>query len=89
MPGKHKPKKPLPSIDEAIPSSEIIKTLVKHGLTHPGKRYFKAEYKQPSQITALVALLKKTVPDLQTSKVDVSGDVSIEVLHVADHKATK
>jgi hypothetical protein len=63
----------------------LIKRLAKHAFTHPGKRYFNAEYMQPSQVTAAVALLKKTVPDLQSAKIDVSGEVGIQVLRVADH----
>lgn len=84
-----RPKVAKPSIQAAIKSDALIKRLQIHAHTHPNKRNFKSQYMQPSQVQAAVALLKKTVPDLKVVEMDVSGDVSIEVLRVDKHKAAK
>jgi len=41
------------------------------------------------QIKCAVTLLSKTVPSLQAHQIDLSGAVTVEVLHVSSHKDTK
>ena len=88
MPSR-RPKAAKPSTIDQIKPNEIIERLRKHIHNHPNKRNVVANYMEPSQVTAAVALLKKVLPDLAAHKVDLSGDVRIEVLQVADHKTTK
>jgi hypothetical protein len=84
-----RPKKAKPSVKAAIKSSEIIKRLNNHIHNTPNKRYYIANYMDPSQVTAALGLLRKEVPDLAATKIDISGDVKIKVLHVASHKAAE
>ena len=39
------------------------------------------------QISGCIALLKKVHPDLAAQKIDMSGDITVEVLQVANHAA--
>ena len=87
MPAR-RPKKPRPSTVGQIKTNDLVLRLQQHSLTHPNNRKFVSQYMSPSQVTAAVALLRKVIPDLAAHKIDVSGDVRIEVLQVADHKIT-
>jgi hypothetical protein len=82
-------KKPAPWTVEKIRAGLIVNRLEKHIFNHQNKREFIANYMDASQVTAALGLLRKVHPDLAAAKVDISGDVRLEVLLVADHKATK
>lgn len=81
-----KRKKPAPWTVEKIQTTKIINRLEKHILA---KNKDSADHMTQSQVTAALGLIKKVHPDLAATKVDMSGDVTIEVLHVASHKAAK
>jgi hypothetical protein len=74
---------------EKIKAGLIINRLEKHIFNHPGKRTYLADDMTQSQVTAALGLIRKVHPDLAAQKVDLSGNVSIEVLQVAAHKITK
>lgn len=89
MPGNRLPKKPRPSTKGQIKSNELVIRLQHHAFTHPGKRNFKSQYMQPSQVTAAIALLKKTIPDLASHTIETDQPITVEVLQVAKHKTAK
>jgi hypothetical protein len=88
MPARRR-KKPAPWTIEKIRAGLIVNKLEKHIFNHPNKREYVANYMDASQVSAALGLLKKVHPDLAATKVDVSGDVTVEVLKVATHTATK
>lgn len=88
MPSR-RPKKAKPSTLELVDPSTIVKQLKKHISNRPNKRYYQANHMDDSQVRAALGLLRKAMPDLAAHKMDISGDVKIEVLQVADHKAAK
>jgi hypothetical protein len=76
--------KPAPFTVEKIKAGLIVNRLEKHILAQDKDS---PDHMTQSQVTAALGLLKKVHPDLAAAKVDLSGDVKIEVLTVADHKA--
>ena len=75
-------KRPAPFTIEKIKTGPIVKRLIEHILSDQGSM-------TGSQVTAALGLLKKVHPDLAAQKVDLTGNVSIEVLQVAAHKTPK
>lgn len=75
-------RKPAPYSIEKIKTAPIVKRLIDHILAPEPTM-------SPSQVTAAIALLRKVHPDLSSQKVDMTGQVAIEVLQVASHKITK
>ena len=79
---KH-PKQPLQRTIDKVRTTALINRLQSHALN---------KLKIPmnaTQIRAAEILLNKTCPNLQAVAVDLAGAVTIEVLQVASHKATK
>jgi hypothetical protein len=79
-----RPKKAKPSVLTAIDGLKLAERLCNHVLSPSNEHDL-----TPSQVTAGIAMLRKVIPDLAAHKVDVQGAVTIEVLHVASHKATE
>lgn len=80
---KLRSKMALPSTKDKIRTGLLITRLQNHAL---------GKLKKPmtsQQIKAAEILLARTLPTLQSVNVDMAGQVSIEVLQVADHKTTK
>ncbi|NNF66365.1 MAG: hypothetical protein HKM98_02540 [Gammaproteobacteria bacterium] len=63
---------------DKIRTTALINRLQKHVLATK-----KADLLTSSQVTAALGLLKKTMPDMQSAQVDMSGDVEIRVIKVA------
>lgn len=85
MAGKTR-KKPAPWTVEKIKAGLIVNRLEKHIFAAGADS---ADLMTQSQVTAALGLLKKVHPDLQSAKVDMTGEVQIEVLRVADHKTSR
>ena len=84
-PGKAR-KRPARSTIALIKSAKIVNRLQRHidsTVKSP------VNYMLPSQVTAALGLLKKTMPDLASAKVVLDATVQVEVLKVASHKAAK
>lgn len=88
MAGKTR-KTPAKFTIEKIRAGLIVNRLEKHIFNHPNRRTYIADYMDASQVTAALGLLDRVHPRLQAAKVDLSGDVSIEVIHVKSHKTAK